>query len=340
MFTRRKEILKGNVAFMPLVFLVALFGFHLENAKKNKIFRLLHSVTLLIVLFLVSPFIVYNLRASGVVATIAYINARCIYWTLIMIYMSSLLPGGKSLLSVFKCFDNIDLKLVNAFDMKIKERGDSKQRFIPVMLLLLTISAFSSFAFECWKDKMFNVGQFIHATIVFVLSVKISFYCTLCTSIKARFQTLIKCLKDSESRHTSLEVKCVASKLDVSHIKEISLIYDEALEIIEIMNDSFSTLLGAAFGEMNLYIYLLRQRAKSLNPMRLHKLRFDTFSFTPVVHAAFLDSLFVSSNTATVQTTITTNEISSRNNFPLLHIECILHSLHVRDENFYNFPAD
>lgn len=253
MFTRRKEILKGNVAFMPLVLLLALFGFHLENAKKNKIFRLLHSVTLLIVLLLVSPFIVYNSQASAVVATIAYINARCIFCALIMIYVRSLLPSdSKSLLSVFECFDNIDQRLRTTLSIRNKNYGGFKWH-IRLLLLLLTISAFASFAFECWNDKMFNVGQFIHAMLVFVLSVLVLFYCTLCASIKARFQTLIKYLEDSKSSHKTLAVKCVASKLnvvDVSRVKEISLIYDEVLEIISTLNDSFSLLLSVAFGEM------------------------------------------------------------------------------------------
>lgn len=249
MFTRRKKILKGNVAFTPLVLLLALFGFHLENAERNKIFRLLQSVILFLALLVVSPFIVYKVHANVVVATIACINASCLYWTSIILYTRSLFPRrGKSLLSVFDCIDNIDRKLSTSFDIKIKDG----KCFIPVMLLLLAISAFASFAFECWNDKMLNVGQFVNAMLVFVLSVKIAFYCTLCASIKARFQALIKYMKDSKSRQTALAVKCVASKLDivdVTSIKEISLIYDEVLEIISTLNDSFSTLLAAAFGK-------------------------------------------------------------------------------------------
>lgn len=253
MFSREREILKGNLAFMPLVLLDGFFGFPLEDAKKNKVFGLLHSLSLLVVLFLMSGFIQYNVGESVVVATIAYINARCIYFTLIIIYIRNVLAGRKSLREVFKRFDNIDLRLQTAFSIKIKE-NDSKW-FMRIMLLLLFISAFCSFVFECFNDKMFNVGHFIQSMLVFILSSKILFYCMLCASIKVRFKTLIKYLNDSKSTQAMLvarTTKYVAAKsvVTVWQVKEISLIYDEVLEIILLLNESFSALLSAAFGKM------------------------------------------------------------------------------------------
>lgn len=237
---------------MPLVLLLHFLGFHLENAKKSRIFRLLQSVSFVACAVLVSPLIEYNGSASVVVGTITYINTRCIYLTLIIIYIRNVLPS-ESWHRVFTKFDNIDLRLQTSFGAKI---NDDSSGFMRVMLLLLFISAFSSFAFECFNDKMFNVGQFVHAMLVFILSVKISFYCMLCASIKARFKTLIKYLKDSKSSHTTLAAKAtskyVATKSDgvnVSQVKEISLIYDEALEAISLLNESFSALLSCVFGK-------------------------------------------------------------------------------------------
>lgn len=256
MLARKRNILRNNLAFMPLVVLLELLGFHLECAKKNKLLRLIHSLSVLLLLLLASNFILYSVDTSVVVATITYINTRCIFYTLIIIYIRSML-ARKSLRRVFKCFDNIDLSMQTTFGIKIKD--DDSKWFMRVMILVLFISVFCCFAFECFNesvsDKMFNVGQFIHAMLVFILSVKISFYCMLCASIKARFRTLIKYLKDSKSTPTMIAAKTrnyVATKSigNVSQVKEISLIYDEVLEIILLLNESFSALLSFAFGKM------------------------------------------------------------------------------------------
>lgn len=236
---------------MPLVLILGFFGFHLEDARTSKLFRLFHSSLLLVVLFMVSRFIQYSVGASVVVATITYINARCIFYSLIIVFIRNVL-AKKSLRGVFKRFNNIDLKLQTSFNARIS--SDDSKWFIRVMLLVLFISAFCSFAFECFNDKMFNVGQFVTSMLVFILSVKILFYCMLCASIKVRLKTLIKYLNDSKSSQTMLvakATKCVATKsfVNVSQVKEISLIYDTVLEVILLLNESFSTLLSAAFGE-------------------------------------------------------------------------------------------
>lgn len=254
MFTRKREVLKGNLAFMPLVLLLDFLGFHLEKGRKPC--RLIHLSSIFIPLLFVSRFIQYSsVGSSVVVATIAYINTRCIYFALIIIYIRNMI-ARKSGSKVFKRLDNIDLSLETTFNVKIK--GDDSKRFVLFMLFLLFISAFLSFFFECYNDKMFNVGQLIHAMLVFILSVKILYYCMLCASIKVRFEKLIKYLKDSKSSQTTMRLfaekatKNVAAKSirNVSQVKEISLIYDETLEIILLLNESFSTLLSFAFGEL------------------------------------------------------------------------------------------
>ena len=234
---------------MPLLVLVGFLGFNLEN--RCKVLRVIHLSLLMIMLLFVSHFIRYNVGTSVVVATIVYTNTRCIYFALIIIYIRNMI-ARKSLLKVFKYFDNIDLRLQTIFNIKIK--CDESKWFIRVMLLLLFASAFLSFAFEHYNDKMFNVGQLVHAMLVFILSVKILYYCMLCASIKLRFKTLIKYLKDSKSSQTMFAAKAtkiVATKSigNVSQLKEISLIYDELLEIILLLNESFSTLLSFSSGE-------------------------------------------------------------------------------------------
>ena len=276
--SEEKKALNGNLAFVPLVLLLKILGFHLEeDGMKNKIFRSLHTVSLVIVMLLASPFIEYNINGSVVVATITYINARCIYLTLIIIYIRTVFSRRKSLRGVFKCLNNIDLKLQTTFHIKIKD--DDSKWFIRVMLLLLFIGAFCSFAFECFNnDKiLFNVGQFVHASIVFILSVKILFYCMLCASIKLRFKALIKYLRDMKSsrdndvdnggvngeKHGKIVVTTPAATIiNISQLKEISLLYDEVLEIISLMNESFATLLSFSFGEIEWKIWWMLKQTR------------------------------------------------------------------------------
>jgi hypothetical protein len=234
---------------MPLLLLVEFLGFHLET--RSKVLRLIHTTTLLILLLIVSHFIRYNVGTSVVVATIAYTNSRCIYFALIIIYIRNMI-AMKSVRRVFKCFDNIDLRLQTTFDIKIK--CDDSKWFIRVVLLLLFASALLSLALEYYNDKMLHVGQLVHAMLVFILSVKILYYCMFCASIKLRFEALIKYLKDRKSSQTMFAAKAtkyIAAKSieNVSQLKEISLIYDELLEIILLLNESFSSLLSFAFGE-------------------------------------------------------------------------------------------
>lgn len=247
-----KRILKGNLAFVPLLFALAVLGFHFDAGASNKIFRLLYSTTILFVVMVSTVVIRYDSEGSVVVATIAYINARCIYYTLIIIYIRNVLTR-KSLRSVFKCFDNIDQSLQTSFDVRIKD--DDLKWFVRSMLLLLASSAFSGLAFDSRSDETFNVGQFAHAVLVFVLGVKILLYCMLCASIKLRFISLIQHLRDSKSSRTTFAVRgrtTTATKASVgslSQLKAISLIFDEVLAVISLMNETFSTLLSSAFGE-------------------------------------------------------------------------------------------
>lgn len=251
MWRSAREVLKGNLAFMPLVLVLNILGFRLGDANENKIFRSVHAVSVVILLLSVSPLIEYRVNSSVVVATITYINARCIYLTLIIIYIRNVPASRKSLRELFKCFDNIDRRLRETFDMEIKD--DDSKWFMRVMLLLLFIGAFCSFALECLNDKMFNVGHFVRATLVFILSVKILFYCMLCASIKLRFRTLIKYLRDSKSKQANagkFVVTTLSGSGNMSQLREAALIYDEVLEIISLMNESFATLLSFTFGEI------------------------------------------------------------------------------------------
>ncbi|CRK99315.1 CLUMA_CG012766, isoform A [Clunio marinus] len=86
----------------------------------------------------------------------------------------------------------------------------------------------------------------------------------LCASIKVRFIALIKHLKEIKSSQTSFVVNTTTTKYiavtksieKLSQLKEVSLIYDEVLEIILLLNESFSTLLSFAFGTLFLFFTL------------------------------------------------------------------------------------
>jgi 7tm Chemosensory receptor len=251
MLTRERRILNGNLAFVPLLLLLKFFGFRMGDAGTNKIFRQLYSLSLLIVLLLLSTFIQYSVGQSVVVAAVTYINARCIHFTLIIIYIRSAF-SRKSLETIFRSFDSIDDSSWRAF--KVKVRNDNSKCLVLAMIVLLFVSAFWGFVFDLLQYKNFNVGQLVHAMLVFVFSVKILFYCMLCTSIKARFSVLNKCLRDSKSAQSKIVAKAtklvlVKSDENLSQFKYMSLIFDEVLEVISLMNDSFSTLLSSAFGK-------------------------------------------------------------------------------------------
>lgn len=249
MWSKERESLKGNLAFMPLLFVLKLFGFCLDARSKS--FQLIHTVAVVIVLLLVSPTLNYDVNGcqSVVVAVIGYISSRCIYLTLIILCIRNVLSRRNSWQEIFKRLDNIDLRLQTTFNIKIK--GDNSKWFVRVMLVVLFIVAFCSFTLRSFVDETFNVGQLILAMLVFILSVKITFYCMLCASIKLRFETLIKYLKDIKSTDEGKGKIVVSTKIsgDMTLVREISSIYDEVLEIILLMNDSFSTLLSFGFGE-------------------------------------------------------------------------------------------
>jgi type IV secretory pathway VirB2 component (pilin) len=261
MLTRMKRILNGNLAFLPVLVLLAVLGFRCDAGKGNKIFRLLYSLTMLIVVLVSSAVIRFSTSESVVVGTIDYINARCMHYTLIIIHIRNVL-SRKSLRSAFKCFDNIDRSLQTSFDVRIKD--DESKWFVRSMLLLLAFSAFSGPAFDLYNGEAFNVGQFAHAVLVFVLSVKILLYCMLCAGIKRRFIALIQHLRAGKSSQSStvavggLQTTTEAWKTvvgatpvgSVSQLKEISLMFDEVLDVISLMNEAFSTLLSTGFGEL------------------------------------------------------------------------------------------
>lgn len=279
MLLKKWELLKGNVALLPLVILLNALGFHLEKGKRN-VFGLIHS-SFFIIALLLSGILIYNKidYADGVVvSTIFYINCSCIYFTLIIISFNNMFPKERRLWDAFKCFDNIDVTIQTTFHIKcnseIKKQSNVKRRqcwsgILKVTSLFLLIGAFvmastSILLLEYLNHHQhgFNAGRCIHAIMVFILSVKISFYCMLVHCIKARFNTLNKYLRQIES--SQMEMKAAerttkiirAKKLfvsesvrQVSQLKELSLIYDEMLEIISLLNDSFSTLLSFAFSK-------------------------------------------------------------------------------------------
>lgn len=103
-------------------------------------------------------------------------------------------------------------RLQTTFNIKIKGETSSWFKACESCLccFLSVHSVATSIAFECCNDKMFNVGQCVHAMLVFILSVKILFYCMQCASIKVRFRTLIKYLKDSKSSRVTIVAKAMA----------------------------------------------------------------------------------------------------------------------------------
>lgn len=300
---RKRELFEGSsVAFKPLILFLNAFGFHQKkDEKKNKIFALIHSTSFLIGVVLAGILTFYlenNIDYYGsvdgaksvVVTTISYINCTCIYLTLIIISLKNIFTSReeRSLWRIFKCFDNIDVVLQTSFNIKCSK--DSRMFFtILLLLLLFIISASAAIIVEVQHFNLnneFNAGRCIYAMMVYILSVEISLYCMLVNSIKARFCPLSKYLREenkrnggddndydgSKSSHVEIKPTIIKPKLIVTESvrqvvssleEEISLIYDEILEIISLLNESFSTLLSSAFSEYNLYGFTQRMAVLS-----------------------------------------------------------------------------
>lgn len=284
----KRELFESSSAFKPLILFLNAFGLHQKKDEKNKIFALIHSTSFLIgvllagiLTFYLENNIDYNASDDGaksvVVTTISYINCTCIYLTLIIVSLKNIFASReRSLWRIFKCFDNIDVLLQTSFSIKCSEESRMFITIILLLLLLFLISA-SAAIVEVQHfnlNNKFNAGRCIYAMMVYILSVEISLYCMLVNSIKARFCPLSKYLREenkrgdddnendgSKSSHVEIEpttiikpklivtesVRQVVSRLE----EEISLIYDEILEIISLLNESFSTLLSSAFSEYN-----------------------------------------------------------------------------------------
>lgn len=118
-----------------------------------------------------------------------------------------------------------------------------------VLLLLLPVS------FAAPLIAQFSISRCIFGILVYIFALKISLYCTLVNSIKARFHTMkSKYLCEENNSKSSVEIETTKlilteSVWKVSRLEEISMIYDEMLQIISLLNESFSTLLSSAFSK-------------------------------------------------------------------------------------------
>lgn len=310
--------LKDNLAFMPFLYFFNIIGIDLlrTSGKDNKISRFVHSTLMLssiiLLIWLLSDDDVdvdggegddekksVTTTANIVVGAITCINNSCINLTFIIVYASCMIKSARksthSQISIFEHFNRIDTYL-KSFE-SINSRTTKKliitsKCFVQILFLVLFIGTHCRFVGESFNDKTFNVGQFLHVMLVFILSVEILFYCMICASIKARFIALHKYLR-RRTRRKSSEIfdsptistgnrrlmmvtskshdnernenfKYVSSQSDalqmnatvgninndeIAKFKNISRIYDEVLQIISQMNESFSVLLSVVFGE-------------------------------------------------------------------------------------------
>lgn len=310
---------KDNLAFMPFVHFLNIIGIDLlktSDGKTNKSARFLHS-TLVLSCIILSTWLlsddaggaggeIKSATANIVVRAITCINNRCINFTFIIVYAASAIESARKskrhTSNVFEHFHRIDTCL-KRLDERISSRTSGKlivtsKWFAQILLLMLLLGTHCRFVSECFNDKMFDVGQFLHVMLVFILSVEISFYCMICASIKARFIALHKYLrqrtraeaavvKSRESfaaagtpRRTIImmatskphemkpneKLEFVSSQSsdvlqvvvagneaandEMMEFKSISSIYDGVLEIIALMNESFSLLLSVSFGKI------------------------------------------------------------------------------------------
>lgn len=87
---------------------------------------------------------------------------------------------------------------------------------------------------------MFNVGQFLHVMLVFVLSVEISFYCMICASIKARFIALHKYLRQRTESSETFKAAAAAAATMSSRRTMMMMATSKPNEKLEFVSSQFS----------------------------------------------------------------------------------------------------
>lgn len=236
---------------LPLFLFLNVFKCNFKQ-EKNKICSILFSV-LFFMTFMVTSVLNFLNRdykdSNMIVVAISYLNSGCIFITLFIISIENISNrrNGKSLLKVFKCFQNIDDKL-KSFGIKCHKEQSNKSVLFFLFLLLVTSFSASLTEGHHYKNKL-TLSQFIYAFFLYILSVKIYCYCSLVYSIRARFNSLSKHLLISTDVETKKTRKLILTESIISKLVEISMIYDETLQIISLLNQSFSKLLSSAFSE-------------------------------------------------------------------------------------------
>lgn len=254
------KLFESNTAssLRPLIFFLNIFGFHLRD-EKNKFYSLLHATLFLIALVMSGIFTFYfeNSDYSDdkniVVRMISYINCSCIFITLIIVSIKNVFECGRSnLWNIFKCFRNIDAATAT---LKTSTSNEQSRMFVFLILVVLFVISFAATTLMDVHDYKFNWWRCVYALLVYILGVKISLYCMLVHAIKTRFLSLSKYLNEENKRKsTDVEIETttkliLTESLGVSKLEEICLIYDEVLQIISLLNESFSTLLSSSFSK-------------------------------------------------------------------------------------------
>jgi hypothetical protein len=115
---------------------------------------------------------------------------------------------------------------------------------VQILILVLFISISPLLLILNFLNKNFNMGQCIYLMLVLILSVEIIIYTMLVGSIKARFMLLKAYLEDKKSESLVIDIRGLFSSPILPCFREISMIYDEMLEVISVLNESFSILLS------------------------------------------------------------------------------------------------
>ena len=227
------------------------------NLKRNKskFYDIFFSTSFLIVVGFSGIFALLSdyQEDNFIVTTISLINFTCIFSTLIFISIKNILFAFTEKYKIFdtsKCFDAIDETLQDTFAEK-PLKGNSRLKHSLTILLIFSITVVATFVRKSEfleREKEFYLFRCIYAFFVCSLGVKISAYCMLVKSIKTKFDFLRKHetgakLIDGEN------VEKVKKLIYPSNLQQFSSIYDETLEIISFLNDSFSPMLSTGLSK-------------------------------------------------------------------------------------------
>lgn len=273
-----------------------LFGLHLEI--RNKKLDGLYSACILIGLLLSGSSVYANINETFnlVIKIILYINYSSLFITLIFVYFQCFVMKKREIIKkLSECFGKIyNILGSNYFDCS-KSLKLSTSIVLSCFILI--------FASDFFCNGIVSYAQCIFVIFSLVLTLEILFYCMLVDRLEFICHSVKKYLRSINFVHVENKkgkLLLTDNLRQMSQLNKLSMIYDEVLEIISLLNSSFSVLLSFALS-------------------KYHHVKWQ------FIHHILIILTFYSIHSFT---------------FSKFHTQLISHFLHFEYKKLYTFPAN